>query len=64
MTTSERLDFLNFWYLLIILNDILIIVGSALKEQIENKVSYLDYLNQLTGGTYHTPFYYAFVLDF
>ncbi|ODN02679.1 Mucolipin-3 [Orchesella cincta] len=37
MTVSERLDFLNFWYLLIILNDILIIVGSALKEQIENK---------------------------
>ncbi|CAL8109821.1 unnamed protein product [Orchesella dallaii] len=37
MSVSERLDFLNFWYLLIILNDVLIIVGSALKEQIENK---------------------------
>ncbi|OXA38531.1 mucolipin-3 isoform X2 [Folsomia candida] len=37
LTVEDRLEFLNFWYLLIIVNDILIIVGSALKEQIENK---------------------------
>lgn len=44
LTTHERLDFLNFWYLMIIFNDILIIVGSALKEQIENKVSWISYV--------------------
>lgn len=39
LSVKDRLEFLNFWYLLIITNDIFIIVGSALKQQIENKVS-------------------------
>ncbi|CAL8068843.1 unnamed protein product [Orchesella dallaii] len=37
MNVDERLEFLNFWFLLIIFNDVLIIIGSAMKEQIENK---------------------------
>ena len=44
LTVNERITFLNFWYLLIIFNDILIIIGSGIKEEIENKVttSYLE----------------------
>ncbi|ODM90942.1 Mucolipin-3 [Orchesella cincta] len=45
LNTDERLDFINFWFLLIILNDILIIVGSGLKEGIENK--------ELTGDAWN-----------
>lgn len=34
---QDKLEFLNMWYIMIIVNDILIIVGSAIKEQIERK---------------------------
>ena len=34
----DKLEFLDFWYVLIIVNDILTIAGSILKIQIENKV--------------------------
>ncbi|ODM90454.1 Mucolipin-3 [Orchesella cincta] len=45
MTTNDQLKFVNFWYVLIIMNDILIVFGSALKESIENK--------QLTGDAWN-----------
>ena len=38
LSVYDKLEFLNMWYVLIIINDILTIVGSAIKIQIENKV--------------------------
>ncbi|XP_045451127.1 mucolipin-3-like [Melitaea cinxia] len=35
LSLDGRLAFLNIWYIMIIINDILIIMGSAIKEQIE-----------------------------
>ncbi|XP_053606393.1 mucolipin-3-like [Plodia interpunctella] len=35
LSIDGRLEFLNVWYIMIIINDILIIMGSAVKEQIE-----------------------------
>ena len=35
---SDRMEFLNLWYILIILNDICTIIGSALKIQLETRV--------------------------
>ncbi|CAG9793660.1 unnamed protein product [Diatraea saccharalis] len=35
LSLTGRLEFLNIWYIMIIANDILIIMGSAIKEQIE-----------------------------
>lgn len=35
LSMDGRLEFLNIWYIMIIVNDILIIMGSAIKEQIE-----------------------------
>ncbi|XP_063623181.1 mucolipin-3-like [Cydia splendana] len=35
LSLDGRLEFLNVWYIMIIVNDILIIMGSAIKEQIE-----------------------------
>ncbi|XP_072947314.1 mucolipin-3-like [Epargyreus clarus] len=35
LSLDSRLEFLNVWYIMIIVNDILIIMGSAIKEQIE-----------------------------
>ncbi|CAK1550926.1 unnamed protein product [Leptosia nina] len=35
LSLDGRLEFLNIWYIMIIVNDILIIMGSAIKEQIE-----------------------------
>lgn len=32
------MEFLNLWYIMIIINDTFIIIGSALKEKIERKV--------------------------
>lgn len=36
LTIEGRLEFLNLWYVLIIVNDVLIILGSSIKEQIEH----------------------------
>ncbi|KAF5269959.1 hypothetical protein FQR65_LT05758 [Abscondita terminalis] len=33
--SNDKMDFLNLWYIMIIVNDVLIIVGSGIKEQIE-----------------------------
>ncbi|CAH0584045.1 unnamed protein product [Chrysodeixis includens] len=35
LSLDGRLEFLNIWYIMIIVNDMLIIMGSAIKEQIE-----------------------------
>lgn len=35
LSVDGRLEFLNIWYIMIIVNDLLIIMGSAIKEQIE-----------------------------
>lgn len=35
LSVDGKLEFLNMWYIMIIVNDILIILGSAIKEQIE-----------------------------
>lgn len=35
LSMEGRLEFLNIWYIMIIINDLLIIMGSAVKEQIE-----------------------------
>ncbi|CAG9767768.1 unnamed protein product [Ceutorhynchus assimilis] len=37
LTASDRNKFLNLWYIMIIVNDILIIIGSSIKEQIERQ---------------------------
>ena len=38
LSQQGRMEFINVWYLMIIVNDILIIIGSAIKEEIERKV--------------------------
>lgn len=45
LSIEGRLEFLNMWYLMIIVNDILIIAGSAIKEQIERKQTVGDQWN-------------------
>nr|NVI71491.1 transient receptor potential cation channel, mucolipin ortholog [Cucujiformia] len=37
LSQEDKLKFINLWYIMIIINDILIIIGSAVKEQIEKK---------------------------
>lgn len=37
LSSKDRKKFLNFWYIMIMVNDILIIIGSAIKEQIERE---------------------------
>lgn len=37
LSSKGRWDFVNMWYIMICLNDILLILGSAIKEQIERK---------------------------
>ncbi|KAK0074543.1 hypothetical protein PV325_008170 [Microctonus aethiopoides] len=45
LTIEGRLEFLNLWYIMIIINDLLIIFGSAIKEQIERKYFDSDHWN-------------------
>ena len=49
LSWAERLEFLNMWYVLIIINDFMMVVGSVFKIEIENKVR--SQINQqgLTG---------------
>ena len=42
LTCSEMAQFLNLWYVIICINDILIIVGTILKEIIENRRTNTD----------------------
>lgn len=44
LTLGERLRFVNFWYLMICVNDCLIILGSVLKQLIESKAIGAGYL--------------------
>nr|NVI71496.1 transient receptor potential cation channel, mucolipin ortholog [Cucujiformia] len=37
LNLHDRLKFFNLWYIMIIVNDILIVIGSAIKEQIERE---------------------------
>lgn len=37
LSWEGKMDFLNIWYIMIICNDVLLIIGSAMKEQIERK---------------------------
>lgn len=37
LSAEGKMEFLNLWYVMIILNDVLLIIGSSLKEQIERK---------------------------
>lgn len=36
LSWDGRMEFVNFWYVMIILNDVLLVVGSAMKERIES----------------------------
>lgn len=40
MSKHDRLEFLNMWYVLIIVNDVLLVGGSVIKELMENQVNY------------------------
>ncbi|XP_034482467.1 mucolipin-3-like [Drosophila innubila] len=42
LSFDGRLEFVNFWYIMIIFNDVLLIIGSALKEQIEGRYMVVD----------------------
>lgn len=37
LSANDRMEFLNMWYIMIIVNDVLIVIGSSIKEQIERK---------------------------
>lgn len=43
LSFEGRMEFLNFWYIMIIVNDLLIIIGSSMKELIERKHSDKDH---------------------
>lgn len=45
LSMEGRLEFLNLWYIMIIANDVLLILGSAIKEQIERKQFFGDKWN-------------------
>lgn len=45
LSMEGRLEFLNLWYCMIIANDVLLILGSAIKEQIERKQYFGDEWN-------------------
>lgn len=45
LSLEGRLEFLNLWYVMIIVNDLLIIIGSGIKEQIERKQFGSDHWN-------------------
>ncbi|XP_003747675.1 mucolipin-3 [Galendromus occidentalis] len=38
LTWEEKLDFVDFWYVMIMMNDILIIIGSLIKMQLEQRI--------------------------
>ncbi|XP_011138737.1 mucolipin-3 [Harpegnathos saltator] len=43
LSLEGRLEFLNCWYIMIIINDVLIIIGSIIKERIERQHSNSDH---------------------
>lgn len=44
LSYKARWEFWNLWYIMIIINDILIICGSGIKERIERKVIITKFL--------------------
>ena len=47
---SDKMEFVDLWYVMIFINDILTIVGSILKILIENKVIFTARVCSTTGG--------------
>lgn len=45
LSVNDRLEFLNLWYVLIIINDIVVIIGSVIKMEIEAKQTEDDLYN-------------------
>ncbi|XP_057664596.1 mucolipin-3-like [Diorhabda carinulata] len=45
LSQKDKMKFLNLWYIMIIINDLLIIIGSAIKEQIEKESFTTDQWN-------------------
>jgi len=48
LTLSDQMEFVNMWYVLIIINDVLTVTGSILKIRIENKVGAFTGTGRLT----------------
>ncbi|XP_055854654.1 mucolipin-3-like [Episyrphus balteatus] len=42
LSFDGKMEFINMWYIMIIFNDLLLIIGSAMKEQIERKFLVID----------------------
>ena len=40
VSVSERMEFVNGWYIMIIISDILTVIGSILKMEIQAKVKF------------------------
>ncbi|KAK3869804.1 hypothetical protein Pcinc_024913 [Petrolisthes cinctipes] len=49
LTVSEKMAFVNLWYILICVNDVLIIIGSFIKIGIENKHYVIHGLSQVSS---------------
>lgn len=47
LSMEGKLEFLNFWYLMIIVNDILIIIGSYMEGRIWRNVSNFNYVYEM-----------------
>lgn len=47
LSFSDKLEFINMWYILILVNDVLTIFGSIFKIMIENKVGLSFKLNKI-----------------
>lgn len=45
LSQDDKMQFVNFWYIMIVMNDVLLILGSILKEQIERKNFSVDQWN-------------------
>ncbi|KAF5279758.1 hypothetical protein FQA39_LY05448 [Lamprigera yunnana] len=50
LNNNDKMEFLNLWYIMIIINDILIIIGSAIKQRIEHNHFTFDQWN--TGSVF------------
>lgn len=54
LSSKARWEFWNLWYIMIIINDVLIICGSGIKERIERKVILIQHLSLLIAHLYST----------
>ena len=60
LSFSDKLEFVNFWYLLIIFNDFLTLTGCFLKILIENKVA--DFLKHIFDNFYQFVYFLPILL--